>query len=331
MTPASATWLLSTTATDQTVEAPSLDGLVVTLPAPIAVSESEVFSRLAAWAFEFGTTRQRAVGERIEAADLVNLEVLCLCAGRVVPLSAYGPLWLPVASAFSVGVAADWLLEVCVGQGFQRELTLAASFWEPRVAGLSANLVGRVSAAKALTIEAFDTDAFWQRTGRFASLAEAVNAAVKAIDLERAGAAWVTTLHEAYSQLLQRVSPTVDPAAVDREVDARWQQGDGAVLRRLAVAADAVEDSRQAWLTSAPLRAAAERSLAISSLNEAIAAKEKLTLDARKVESMAGAFGLTAEAVAEVMQRAGHEVLPIMYALMVAEHLVSQVQVTVAS
>jgi hypothetical protein len=308
--------------------APALDDLRVCVPLPDPVTADEVFSRLCMLAFSGAGHRERAVAERLAASDLVLLEVVTACAGRVVPLSAHWRVWVPLATAFSVGLSAERLLLARVGEQFDFEVTLPSTYWEPRVAGQPARVLGRVAGARELTTGAFDHDAFWQAAGTFPSLAAAVAAAVAAIDEERAAQAWLTALHGLYDLLLERHPVEVSNAAIDTEVLARWQRCDELALLRLHVEEQQRHDSRDAWLTSGPIRLAAARSLAISALNEAIARDHKLVLDPVAVEAIATTFGLTSRGLAKALTLNGNEVLQTFGALQVAQYLMQRAQVT---
>ncbi len=246
-----------------TYSPPDTSGLVVRLHEPPPISAEELEGRLTAALLPLAARRARATGALPHLGDELVWDLVGYSNGRIVPF---------IARAAHRSVLAVWphfaglgeaMGEVPVGSSAEVLLTLPREHPVAHFQGAPARLAVEVHEAHRLTLPALSAKATFTRLGKGSTL-QAVMArlATEAADERR------TVLRgQARAQVLEQVARRLEWAppyeVIAEEVLRRWWVGEGQVLVRLGVPLDDLTSSRDAWLASEHVKAAAAQAMRV--------------------------------------------------------------------
>jgi trigger factor len=97
------------------VEAPSTEGLEVTVPAPPPLTQDELLRRFHELAREHAEVRNRLLDEAVALGDDVQLDVLGYSNGQLLPFSIRSNFWMELAPQEMLPGFADAIVGSGVG------------------------------------------------------------------------------------------------------------------------------------------------------------------------------------------------------------------------
>lgn len=288
------------------VEAPSLEGLAVTIARKLEYSEEELSERFDELAQTVAPRQPLAPGEPVSLGDEVVLGLVVLMNGQLVPSGADEALRMVLAPDPSVPGLWEAVAGSSVGTKREIPVSLPEDFPNPELRGAQA--VFQVQLKEAYRIEVPDVDSpeFLQALGRGNSFDEVMESIAEDIEND---------LHEDLSDeaearvmdlLLERADVLIPSALVDRELRERFES-EARALERLEVAPERREQALQARLKDPAARAAAERHLKLGLVLDAIAERDQIAvspeLREHVVEDLAAAAGRSAEELQAELSR----------------------------
>lgn len=173
------------------VEAPSLEGLSVTLPAPRGFSAEQVQERFLELARAHATERYRYPGEQISWGDEVLLDLAGYSQGRLMPFSLRTEVWLSVRAEPLLPGLYEALVGRSPGEGLAVDLTVPESYPVESLRGIPARFVVHIRAARQVTYPDLESAGFLQAFGRGGTLREAMHGVVRQME-DEADAAGLT-------------------------------------------------------------------------------------------------------------------------------------------
>ncbi|WP_233166057.1 peptidylprolyl isomerase [Archangium sp. Cb G35] len=318
------------------VEAPSLEGLSVTLPAPQGFTADQVQERFLELARPHATEHYRYPTEQIAWGDEVLLNIAGYSQGHLIPFSLHTDVWLPVQPDPMLPGLYEALVGRSPGGGVVVEVTLPAEYPVESLRGTPARFVVQVQAARELKYPGFESEDFLLAFGRGHTLQEAMRDIVRQMEDEAAQLLLVQAQQEVLNQLAARTHVEIPTALVDEEIRRRWSASEGRSAGELQFNGPEREESLNAWLKDADTRAEVEHRLRISLALGAICKRDGLTLTPQVVEKVlrdqANAGGLTMEEMAAALRAEPRNLARIdqvAWHLMAVDHVMRQAKIQI--
>ena len=285
------------------VEAPSLEGLSITVPAPEAFTEKEVRERFLDLARPLAREMPRAPEEPIALGDEVLLNMAGYTEGRLIPFSVRTDAW--------VAVKRDPLLpglyEALVGQkplaGLVVELTLPEDYLVESLRGVNARFVLQVQAARWVAWPDMEAPEFLEAFGRGATLAEATQRVIEEMTREAGEVLLAQGRQLVLMEVARRTQVEIPSELVDEEIRRRWAAAEAPSVAALEFSDAEQEESLNTWLADEATRQEVELRLRIALALGAIVKRDKLVLTPEFVQGLlrqeAEAQGLSVHEVAD--------------------------------
>lgn len=288
------------------VEAPSLEGLSVTLAAPQGFTAEQVQERFLELARAHATERYRYPGERISWGDEVLLDLAGYSRGHLIPFSLRTEVWLAVQPEPLLPGLYEALVGRSPGEGLAVDLTVPESYPIESLRGIPARFVVHIRAARQVTSPDLESPGFLQAFGRGGTLAEAMRGVVRQMEDEAAQLLLLQARQRVLNEVAARTRVEIPAELVDEEIRRCWSATEGRAVNELELDGRMEEESLTSWLEDAGTRAEVEQRLRIGLALGAIREREGLTLTPQRVEKLlrdeAHAAGLTLEAVADALR-----------------------------
>ncbi|HEX5751452.1 MAG TPA: peptidylprolyl isomerase [Archangium sp.] len=288
------------------VEAPSLEGLSVTLPSPQGFTSEQVQERFLELARPHATEHHRYPTEHIAWGDEVLLNIAGYSQGHLIPFSLRTGEWLPVQPDPLLPGLYETLVGRSPGEGLVVEVTLPAEYPVESLRGTPARFVLQVQAAREVRYPDFESEAFLMAFGRGHTLQEAMRDVVRQMEDEAAQLLLVQAQQQVLNQVAARTRVEIPRELVDEEIRRRWSTSEGRSASELQFNGPEREESLGAWLKDVDTRAEVEHRLRISLALGAICKRDGLTLTPQVVEKVlrdqAHAAGLTMDELADALR-----------------------------
>lgn len=317
------------------VQAPSLEGLAVEVPALGPVTGNELLARFAMLRREAAPRRDRALGEPLAPGDDVQLDVLGYCDGKLIPFSVRMGWWAPLVPSRDFPGLFEALPGTPLGDGLELELSLPADHPVEGLRGKPARFLVDVRAAREVTLHAEDDPELLLRLGRGQSLDEVMDALRAEVEQEREDLQWLAAQEAVLDALAARTRVELPRALVDDEVTRRWSAAEGQALEARRLTPDERHEALSAWLNDGPTRAEAERRLRISLALGAVARAEKLELTPARLEGLAaqvaaahGVSAAEARAALSDSKAATEKMVHAAWHLLAVEHVLARAEVS---
>jgi trigger factor len=289
------------------VEAPSLEGLEVTVPAPEAFTAEEVRERFMELARPYATERARYPTEKIEWGDEVLLNLAGYTAdGKLIPFSVKTDVWMPLEPEPML----PGLYEAIVGQvptdGIVVEITLPAEYPIESLRGAPARFLVHVQAAREVKYPNIESPEFLEAFGRGKTVEEATHSVVEQMKAESTQLLLLQAQQLVLVELARRTPVEIPSELVDEEIRRRWGATEGISVTELEFSDAEQEESLNTWLQDEGTRQEVELRLRIALALGAIVKRDGLTLTPARVEKLlrdeAEAQGLSPADVAAALK-----------------------------
>ena len=314
------------------LEAPSLEGLSVTVPAPQGVSREQLLERFHALVREHASGRDRPRGEPLRMGDQVWVDVLGYSGGHLIPFSARSGLSLELAPHAVLPGFSEALVGHAVGDTVQARLTLPEDYPVASLRGRPAVFLVDLLAARALTLPDADSEAFLATLGRGPTHEAVMASLLTELEGERAEALRAEARERVLGALVERAgSPEVPAALVDEEVRRQWLHTEAPLLRDKGFDASELQEALEGWLRDGPTRERAERRLRVGRVLGAVARREGVLLANERLDAVLDDVAAQLELSADELREGGDPVYDRMqevaWHLVVMDHVLSRTHV----
>lgn len=270
----------------EVAEAPSLEGLSVTVPAPEGFTSEDVQDRFLELARPFATERARLPTEPIEWGDEVLLNLAGYSEGKLIPFSVKTDVWLPLEPE----PLLPGLYEAIVGQapteGLVVDITLPDDYPVAALRGAPARFLVHVQAAREVTYPDFESPEFLEAFGRGKTLQEATASVVEQMKEEHTQLLLLQARQQVLAEVAGRTRVEIPAELVDEEIRRRWGATEGVSVTELNFSDAEQEESLRTWLEDVETRAEVELRLRIALALGAIVKRDGLTLTPAHVEKL---------------------------------------------
>ncbi|WP_304608602.1 peptidylprolyl isomerase [Hyalangium versicolor] len=288
------------------VQAPSLEGLAVTVPAPEAFTVEDVHERFLELARPYATERARSPTEQIAWGDEVLLNLAGYSQGKLIPFSVKTDVWLPVEPE----PLLPGLYEAMVGQvpteGLVVDITLPPEYPVEALRGTSARFLVHIQAAREVTYPDLESPEFLQQFGRGKTIEETTESIVEQMKEEHTQLLLLQARQQVLVEVAKRAAVEIPRELVDEEIRRRWGATEGVSVSELNFSDEEQEEALNSWLQDESLRDEVEMRLRIGLALGAIVKRDGLTLTPAFVEKVlldeTASQGLTPAEVAAALK-----------------------------
>lgn len=282
------------------VEAPSLEGLSVYVPAPPDLLREDLLRAFHEERRSVAQTRLRGPGESLALGDAVRLNIVGYCDGELIPFSPRFGMTMELSPVEALPGFSEALIEGgTVGGSLQIAMELPGDYPVEAYRGRPARFLVDVVAANEVTLLPEDAPGFFERLGRGDTLEEVMDALLEELEEEQAAHLWLDAQNLVMEELRKRAPVTLPRALVDEEIRRRWAQAEGQGMVQQQFDVNEQREAFDAWLRDPATREEAERRLHIGILLKAITEAHQLELSPEKLESLVydqlEPFGFTEE------------------------------------
>ena len=286
-------------------EAPSLEGLRATVPSPKTVRKEDVVARIEQLRTELGDVQVLAAGEVVAAGDEVAVDTVGYAGGQVLAFTAATGRRLVLKPDPELPGFTEGIVGMAVGGWKRIQIQLPPDWSElpqrlaTAVFDVELKWARRVVRAKVLDL------AFLEKLGG-GTLDEAGQRVAKRIEQEWRQEAEGRAVKEIVAKLCARVSWRVPEEEVDAEIEARWRDVEGALLRNRKVPEEMQRAALEAWLGKPRLREEVAQQIKESRVLDAVAEREGVEVDPANLLQEAGpvlaAAGLDAPRAQQLLE-----------------------------
>lgn len=316
------------------VQAPSLEGLAVKVPAPKGFTAAQVRKRFLELARPFATERARLPTEEIAWGDEVLLNLAGYSQGRLIPFSVKTKEWLPMEPE----PLLPGLYEAIVGQapvkGLVVSITLPDDYPVASLRGASARFPIQLLAAREVKYPVLDSPEFLRAFGRGKTIEVATQRVVEQMKEEHTQLLLQQAQQLVLAEVARRTAVVIPREVVDEEIRRRWGATEGASVAELNFSGEEQEESLNTWLQDASMRQEMEFRLRIALALGAIIKRDRLTLTPERVEKVlfdeAAAQGLApAAVVASLKAEPQHHarIEQVAWHLLAVDHVMKQAKI----
>ncbi len=285
------------------VEAPSLEGLEVTVPAPEPFTAEDVRERFQELARPFATERARYPTEKIEWGDEVLLNLAGYCDGKLIPFSVKTDVWLPMEPEPML----PGLYEAIVGQvpteALVVDITLPEEYPIESLRGAPARFLVHLQAAREVKYPDPESPEFLAAFGRGKTVEEATQSVIEQMKEEHTQMLLLQARQQVLGEVALRTQVEIPDGLVDEEIRRRWGASEGVSVAELNFTDEEQEESLNTWLADEPTRQEVELRLRIALALGAIVKRDGLVLTPGFVEKLlqdeAASQGLSVHDVAD--------------------------------
>lgn len=268
------------------VQAPSLEGLAVKVPAPEGFTADEVKERFLELARPFAAERPRLPTEPIAWGDEVLLNLAGYSNGKLIPFSVKTDTWLPMEPE----PLLPGLYEAIVGQvpteGLVVDITLPDNYPVESLRGTSARFLVHIQAAREVNYPNLENPEFLQAFGRGKTIEEATQSVVAQMTEEHSQLLLLQAQQLVLAEVARRTQVEIPRELVDEEIRRRWGASEGPSVQELNFSDEEQEESLNGWLQDEGLRQEVELRLRIALALGAIVKRDKLQLTPAHVEKL---------------------------------------------
>ena len=261
------------------VEAPSLEDLSVTVPAPALVSPEQILARFSELRRARAEVQERREGEPVEPGDEVLVDLVGYHAGRVLPFSVRTRRWLFLDARTEPPGLVEGLVGTPVGSSTTVEATLSDTHPTPALEGARSVFAITLHAARKVSLPDETDPVLLDDIGLGASLEETMDGIARMLEDEL-----IPQLYEEARQLVLdevglRARMDLPELLIDEEIRRRWHEREGRHLVSMGVSLEDQEAALSAWRSDSGTRAEVERSLRVSLSLGAIAKRDGIVVD----------------------------------------------------
>ncbi|KFE64564.1 hypothetical protein [Hyalangium minutum] len=316
------------------VQAPSLEGLSVTIPAQAGFSAEEVQQRFLEVARPHATERYRYPSEGTEWMDEVLLSIAGYVHGKLIPFSVRKEVWLPLEPEPLLPGLYETLVGRKPNETVVVDLVLPETYLMESLRGVQARFVVHIHAARQVKYPELESPAFLQALGRGATLQEAMRSILQQMEQERVQDLAYQARQRVLDEVAARTEVKIPTGLIDQEIQLRWNASEGVTVRELELSVQDQTESLNNWLKDPLTRSRVEQQLRLGLALGAICKRDGLQLTPEYVEGMlkeqAAAAGVSLEALAQSLRAEPENLARIdqtAWHLMAVEHVMSRAQI----
>ncbi|WP_224248953.1 trigger factor [Hyalangium gracile] len=270
----------------EVVNAPSLEGLEIKVPAPEGFTAEEVQERFLELARPFATERARLPTEQIAWGDEVLLNLAGYSNGKLIPFSVKTDVWMPLEPE----PLLPGLYEAIAGQvpteGIVVDITLPDDYPVESLRGAPARFLVHIQAAREVKYPDLESPEFLEAFGRGKTIEEATQSVVQQMADEHAQLLLLQARQMVLGEVARRTEVDVPPELIDEEIRRRWGATEGASVAELNFTDEEQEESLNSWLQDEEMRAEVELRLRIGLALGAIVKRDGLKLTPEFVDKV---------------------------------------------
>jgi trigger factor len=273
------------------IEAPSLEGLDVTVSRARPITMEDVAERLSELARQLAHRRDRKQGDQVQAGDDICVDTLGYSGGKLIPFSIRESRWTVVAPLHELPGLFEQLVGVRVGESVTREIVLPPDY--PTEAFRNAKAIYLVDVVAAREVEALDPAGaeFIKRLGRGPSLEVAAQAVMQDLLQERLAEVDLAGVHAVLDVLVSRAKVEVPQDVIDNALVTLWSKAEAPILARKNFGAQEQKEAMQAWVNDPASRADVAHRVAVSAVLHAVAERDGVNPNPENLKPLAYAAG----------------------------------------
>jgi trigger factor len=280
---------------------PSLENLEAVVPPPMPVTKEDLAAHFARALRRSVPARKRLEGEAVAMGDEVQLNVIGLWEGGLIPFSIRCECWMDVLPLPALPGFAEALVGVKVGQSGKIQLVLPADYPFVPLRLHEVQLAVDVLAARERLIpEPTDAEAL-KRMERGATLEEIMIRLRQEVEAERQEELRSLVRDRILDQISARTEVVIPEGLIDEEIRRRWGRLEGPVVTKMGFTPKQQQQALDGWLVDPFTRADANRRLRVSLGLHALAEKEGIQVTRETLDEVIGPIaeqlGISAESL----------------------------------
>lgn len=248
----------------QVLEAPSLEGLQVSMPAPASITGEAIVTRFEALRREVSPRRNREPGEVVALGDDVLLDVIGFANGKLLPFSARADWWTEATPDAHLPGFLEALVGARVGESFAVELTLPEDHAVESLRGAPARFGVELKAAREVTLLDEASPDLFTALDRGTTLDEVMEHIAGELSAERNEQHQRDFQDRVLAEVARRTRVEVPLSLVDEEIRLRWSEGEYPVLVRLELLPEQLPEALEGWLQDVSTRSEVEQRLRLA-------------------------------------------------------------------
>ncbi|PTL76631.1 peptidylprolyl isomerase [Vitiosangium sp. GDMCC 1.1324] len=320
------------------MEAPSLEGLSVTINPPEAFTPEQVQARFLELARPLATERYRYPSEKLAWGDEVLLDIVGYSHGKLIPFSLSTGEWIRLEPEPLLPGLYESLVGRTPRDSLNVELTLPGDYPVESLRGKLARFSLQIKGAREVTYPELNNPAFLRAFGYGGTLAEATRAVLRQMEAEATQLLLCQVQRQVLATVAARTRVTVPAELIDEEIRRRWSASEGRAMSELGFDDARRDESLRAWLGDTATRAEVELRLRIALALGAICKRDRVTPSRERVEKIlldeARASGLPVQEVAAALGAEPQNLARIdqvAWHLTAVDHVMSRARVQVAA
>ncbi|WP_257450166.1 trigger factor [Archangium lipolyticum] len=320
------------------VEAPSLEGLSITLSPPAAFTPEQVQERFLELARPLATERYRYPSEKLAWGDEILFDIVGYSRGELIPFSLRTDVWMTLAPEPLLPGLYEALVGRSPRENLAVDITLPGDYPVESLRGAPARFSLQLKGAREVTYPELSSPAFLRAFGYGDTLAQATRAVLRQMEAEATQLLLCQVQRQVLATVAARTRVKVPAELIDEEIRRRWSTSEGRAMSRLGFDEALREASLRAWLRDESTRAEVELRLRIALALGAICKRDGVTPSREKVEKLirdeANAAGLPVEQVVAALGAEPQNLARIdqvAWHLTAVEHVMSRASVRMAA
>lgn len=268
------------------VEAPSLKGLSVTVPASQGFTSEDVRARLVELARPFATERLRSPEEGVAWGDEVLLDLVGSSRGHLLPFSVQHDLWMTLEPEPMLPGLYEALVGQKPGGKVTVELTLPANYPAEPLRGAPARFRVHLQAAREVKYPPMDNPEFLRKFGRGPTLEDVNQNIARQMTDELSQELLLQAQRLVLDEVARRTPVTIPSELIDEEIRRRWRESEGKATMALKLTQQEQEEALGGWLKDPATRQEVEQRLHIALALAAIIKRDGLKLAPERVRKL---------------------------------------------
>jgi trigger factor len=273
------------------IEAPSIEGLRVSVSRPRPITEEDLMARLAQLRRAAAERTPRPLGSLVQEGDELLLDVVAYCNGKLVPFSAQEGLQVRLDEEGLRDPVMAALVQVASGSRGMVTAKLPEDYSYAPLRGQVATYAVHVHAVWAIRELPADSPELIERLGLGKNIHETMRALHQKLLDERALGVEVGVGQAILEELVRRAKVEVSQRLFEKEMLERWMQREGRFLQKSGIAGEDFDAAFQAWLDDPEYSGEVKRMLKNAIVLRAIVKKHDLKVDENKLQRAYDALG----------------------------------------
>lgn len=266
------------------VEAPRIDDIVVTVPAPEPIGADQILERFYELRRAHAEVVKRAEGEPAQKGDEVRIDVIGFLGEGVIPFSVRSDMWTTVEPNPLLPGLMEALVGTPVGESISVDVTLPDDYPVKELRGQTGVFAVTLHEAIGVTLPNEKDPRFFAATGLGETVEEVMEGIAEALRDELADQLVEKGRQMVLDELARRTEVEVPATLIDEEIRRRWHDVEGRVLAAMGLSFEEQERALEAWRRDPYTRAEVERALRISLALGAIVKRDGVEVDKEAVE-----------------------------------------------